>query len=77
MKIILMSDVKSLGTIGTVVEVADGYARNYLLAARPRGRSLEGFARVARAAAQSARRAATRKRSRTPRRSASSSKACN
>ena len=31
MKIILLSDVKSLGTTGTVVEVADGYARNYLL----------------------------------------------
>ena len=31
MKIILLSDVKSLGTTGTVVEVADGYARNFLL----------------------------------------------
>jgi len=38
MKIILMSDVKSLGTIGTVLEVADGYARNYLL---PRGLAAE------------------------------------
>jgi large subunit ribosomal protein L9 len=33
-----MSDVKSLGTIGTVVEVADGYARNFLL---PRGLAAE------------------------------------
>ncbi len=38
MKIILMSDVKPLGTTGTVVEVADGYARNYLL---PRGLAAE------------------------------------
>ncbi len=38
MKIILMSDVKSLGTTGTVLEVADGYARNFLL---PRGLAAE------------------------------------
>jgi large subunit ribosomal protein L9 len=37
-KIILMSDVKPLGTTGTVVEVADGYARNFLL---PRGLAAE------------------------------------
>ncbi len=34
MKIILEKDVSSLGRKGTVVKVADGYARNYLL---PRG----------------------------------------
>jgi len=38
MKIILMNDVKSLGTTGTVLEVADGYARNFLL---PRGLAAE------------------------------------
>jgi large subunit ribosomal protein L9 len=38
MKIILLSDVKSLGTTGNVIEVADGYARNYLL---PRGLAAE------------------------------------
>ena len=38
MKVILLSDVKPLGTIGAVVEVADGYARNYLL---PRGLAAE------------------------------------
>jgi large subunit ribosomal protein L9 len=34
MKVILQRDVEKLGTPGQVVEVADGYARNYLL---PRG----------------------------------------
>lgn len=34
MKVILEKDVAGLGIKGTVVEVADGYARNYLL---PRG----------------------------------------
>jgi large subunit ribosomal protein L9 len=38
MKVILMNDVKSLGSIGDVVDVADGYARNYLL---PRGLAAE------------------------------------
>lgn len=31
MKIILLSEVKSLGNAGDVLDVADGYARNYLL----------------------------------------------
>jgi large subunit ribosomal protein L9 len=31
MKLILLSDVKALGAKGTVVEVADGYARNFLI----------------------------------------------
>lgn len=34
MKVILMQDVESLGEVGEVVEVANGYGRNYLL---PRG----------------------------------------
>ena len=34
MKIVLTKEVKALGKIGTVVEVTDGYARNYLV---PRG----------------------------------------
>lgn len=38
MKVILMSDVKALGTSGAVVDVADGYARNFLL---PRGLAAE------------------------------------
>jgi large subunit ribosomal protein L9 len=31
MKVILLEDVKPLGARGTVVNVADGYARNYLV----------------------------------------------
>jgi large subunit ribosomal protein L9 len=38
MKVILMNDVKTLGSAGTVLEVADGYARNYLM---PRGLAAE------------------------------------
>jgi large subunit ribosomal protein L9 len=38
MKIILKQDIEKLGDIGDVVEVSDGYARNYLL---PRGLAVE------------------------------------
>lgn len=38
MKIILRESEASLGTVGDVVKVADGYARNYLI---PRGMALE------------------------------------
>ncbi len=38
MKVILMSDVKALGSRGAVVEVAEGYANNFLL---PRGLAAE------------------------------------
>ncbi len=38
MKVILSQDVKSLGKTGDVVEVAEGYGRNYLL---PRGLAAE------------------------------------
>lgn len=31
MKVILREDVANLGTAGTIVQVADGYARNFLL----------------------------------------------
>lgn len=38
MKVILLAEVKNLGKRGAVVEVADGYARNYLI---PRGLARE------------------------------------
>lgn len=34
MKVLLTADIKSLGLVGDVVDVADGYARNYLLPQR-------------------------------------------
>jgi large subunit ribosomal protein L9 len=38
MRVILMSDVKTLGSAGSLVDVADGYARNYLF---PKGLAAE------------------------------------
>ncbi|MBM4284536.1 MAG: 50S ribosomal protein L9 [Deltaproteobacteria bacterium] len=38
MKVILTQDVPDLGEVGAVVEVARGYARNYLI---PQGKALE------------------------------------
>jgi large subunit ribosomal protein L9 len=38
MKVILKDDVKNLGKMGQVVNVADGYARNYLV---PRGLAVD------------------------------------
>jgi len=38
MKVILKEDVKNVGTMGDIVKVADGYARNYLV---PRGLAVE------------------------------------
>jgi len=38
MKVILKDDVKNVGNMGQIVNVADGYARNYLV---PRGLAVE------------------------------------
>jgi large subunit ribosomal protein L9 len=42
MKVILKEDVKNLGSIGAVVNVADGYGRNYLI---PRNMAVEASPR--------------------------------
>src|SRR5438132_9869931 len=42
MEVILQQDVENLGTIGDVVKVKPGYARNYLF---PRGLALEADAK--------------------------------
>ena len=38
MKVILKDDVKNVGDIGQIVDVSDGYARNYLV---PKGLAVE------------------------------------
>lgn len=42
MKLVLYSDVKALGKRGDVVDVADGYARNFLLPRRLAGEADKG-----------------------------------
>ena len=42
MKLVLLADVKSLGKRGDVVDVADGYARNFLLPRKLAGEADKG-----------------------------------
>ena len=42
MKVILLQDVKALGKKGEVVNVNDGYARNFILPKKAWGRSTNG-----------------------------------
>ena len=41
MRVIMLRDVGTLGRAGELLEVSDGYARNYLI---PRGKAIEGTA---------------------------------
>lgn len=41
MRVIMLRDVGKLGRAGELLEVSDGYARNYLI---PRGKAIEGTA---------------------------------
>jgi len=64
MKVLLISDVKKLGWLGDVVEVSEGYARNYLLPQRlavmPTDANLKSI--VKKKAAHAEKRAMERKR---------------
>jgi large subunit ribosomal protein L9 len=57
MKVILLADVKPLGKKGSVAEVADGYARNYLV---PKGLAAEAT-KAALATAEAQQRASVRR----------------
>ena len=46
MKVILKEDVKSLGKKGQVVEVSDGYARNFILVSIKTGEGGKAFGSV-------------------------------
>lgn len=58
MKVILQEDVATLGTVGDLVDVSDGYARNFLI---PRGLALRADPRNVRLLEHQQRLAAARK----------------
>jgi len=62
MKVVLNADVADLGERGTIVDVSDGYARNYLLPRRLASQATRGNVEVAEKATAS--RAATERKSR-------------
>jgi large subunit ribosomal protein L9 len=45
MKLVLLQDVKNIGKKGAIVEVADGYARNFLLPKKLAAAATEGIVR--------------------------------
>lgn len=63
MKVILLSDVKKVGKKGQMVEVSDGYARNFLFARKLAVAASEGSVKVLKAeeAKEDARQAALKK----------------
>ena len=46
MKVVLLEDVKALGKKGELVDVSDGYARNFIL---PKKKGIEATAKIGRA----------------------------
>jgi large subunit ribosomal protein L9 len=62
MKVVLNADVADLGERGTIVDVSDGYARNYLLPRRLASQATKGNVEAAEKATAS--RAATERKSR-------------
>ena len=62
MKVVLNDDVADLGERGTIVDVSDGYARNYLLPRRLASQATKGNVDAAQKATAS--RAATERKSR-------------
>ena len=62
MKVVLNADVADLGQRGTIVDVSDGYARNYLLPRRLASQATRGNVEAAEKATAS--RAATERKSR-------------
>jgi large subunit ribosomal protein L9 len=62
MKVVLNADVADLGERGTIVDVSDGYARNYLLPRRLASQATRGNVEAAEKATAS--RAATERKSR-------------
>lgn len=49
MKVILLKDVKDIGQKGEVVNVAEGYARNYLLPRKLAAEATESSLKIGRA----------------------------
>ena len=64
MKVILTEDVKSLGKKGEIVNVSDGYARNFILRKRTMTRSLSSSMKMPRNLAERSKQVRSKLRSR-------------